>query len=214
MESSGLMPSWVVHGPQCFWQITQSPEVHGSPAGTWDRWCPGQPVAQDTVTQASVSGRDMELSPGSSNRMPSGAGGGTTHGQSLWEGTRTSLSPFTVLSAFATTFYGKKKKKPRHVFPKYPPHFPSALLPTEAMTPSTTTWLAWSCSAGALEILQTPSNTQTSDRAPKAAESPVRAGSLPGSAGPATRRRVPPSSYCYGQTFPLGFKLLAAHGSC
>lgn len=117
----------------------------------------------------------MELSPRGSNRMPSGPGGGTTREQSLWEGTRMSLSPFTVLSAFAITFYGKKKKKPRHIFPKYAPHFPSALLPTEAMTPSTTTWLAWSCSAGALVILQTPSDTQTSDRAPGAAESTVRA---------------------------------------
>ena len=165
------------------------------------------------MTQASVSGRDMELSPRGSNRVPSGPGGGTTHEQSLWEGTRMSLSPLTVLSAFAITFM-KKKKKPRHVFPKYRPHFPSALLPTEAMTPSTTTWLAWSCSAAALVILQAPRDTQTSDRAPGAAESPVRAGSLPGSAGPATRRRVPPSSYCYGQTFPLGFTLLAAQGSC
>ena len=167
------------------------------------------------MTQASVSGRDMELSPRGFNCMPSRPGGGTTHEQSLWEGTRMSLSPLTVLSAFAITFYEKKKKKKtRHVFPKYCPHSPSALLPTEAMTPSTTTWLVWSCSAGALVILQTPRDTQTSDRAPGAAESPVRAGSLPGSAGRATRRRVPPSSYCYGQTFPLGFKLLAAQGSC
>lgn len=88
--------------------------------------------------------------------------------------------------------------------------FPSALLPTEATTPSTTTWLAWSCSARALVILQTPSDMQMSDSA-GAAESTVRAGSLPGSASPASRLHIPLSSYCYGQTFPSGFKLLAAH---
>ena len=122
-----------------------------------------------------------------------------------------SLSTFIVLSAFAITFYEKKKNKNLGTFSPST-LFPSALPPTEATTPSTTTWLA--CVVllcGALVILQTPSNTRMSDSA-GAAESTVRAGSLPGSASSASRLRVPLSSYCYRQTFPLGFKLLAAHG--
>lgn len=122
--------------------------------------------------------------------------------------TATVHSPFCICD----DFFMKKKKnknKPRHVFPKYPLSLCPA--PHRGYDPiyhhvACVVLLCW-----ALVVLQTPSDTEPSDSA-GAAGSTVRAGSLPGSASPASRPRDPLSSYCYGQTFLSGFKLLAAHG--